>query len=99
MPFSILWNAGVDHDPPKTLKAATANILPNFGEAIKNPDLAVVSVFLRSHLKIWFNEIVLQKYVLREQQQRKNAWWKSHARLQAPDKVPCDTLCEIIKRG
>mmetsp|Transcript_47586 Transcript_47586/g.99575 ORF Transcript_47586/g.99575 Transcript_47586/m.99575 type:complete len:81 (-) Transcript_47586:292-534(-) len=78
MPFSFLWNASSDHDPPKAGKIVKSNILPNFGEAVRNPDLAV-------------------HFVLNEQKQRKAAWWKKHARLQAPDTVPCNTLCEIIK--
>jgi hypothetical protein len=44
MPFSFLWNASLDHDPPKAGKLVKSNILPNFGEAVRNPDLAVVSI-------------------------------------------------------
>jgi hypothetical protein len=46
MPFSFLWNASLDHDPPKAGKIVKSNLLPNFGEAVRNPDLAVVSILL-----------------------------------------------------
>ncbi len=98
MPFSFLWNASLDHDPPKVGKLVKSNILPDFGEAVRNPDLAVVSILPSSSLfDSLSSHFVSQHFVLKEQKQRKAAWWKKHARLQAPDKVPCNTLCEIIK--
>jgi hypothetical protein len=99
MPFSFLWNASLDHDPPKVGKIVKSNLLPNFGEAVRNPDLAVVSILLSISLMIPLpsSRTFSQHFVLNEQKQRKAAWWKKHARLQAPDKVPCNTLCEIIK--
>ena len=46
MPFSFLWNASLDHDPPKKHNVINPNVLPNYSQAIQNPDVAVVMMFL-----------------------------------------------------